>query len=61
MRRVHVWVSGRVQGVWFRGATRQRMRELGCDTIQGYLFGRPLSYERANQMVIGLGNQRKSA
>jgi len=25
------------------------------------LFGRPLSYERANQMVIGLGNQRKSA
>ncbi len=39
----------------------ERMRELGCDTIQGYLFGRPLSYERANQMVIGLGNQRKSA
>ena len=29
MRRVHVWVSGRVQGVWFRGATQQRMRELG--------------------------------
>jgi hypothetical protein len=25
------------------------------------LFGRPLSYERANQMVIGLGTQRKSA
>ena len=39
----------------------ERMRDLGCDTIQGYLFGRPLSYERANQMVIGLGNQRKSA
>ena len=39
----------------------ERMRELGCDTIQGYLFGRPLSYERANQMVVGLGNQRKSA
>ena len=33
----------------------QRMRELGCDTIQGYLFGKPLSYERANQMVLGLG------
>ena len=39
----------------------ERMRELGCDTIQGYLFGRPLSYERANQMVLGLGTQRKSA
>ncbi len=38
----------------------ERMRELGCDTIQGYLFGRPLSYERANQMVIGLGTQRKA-
>ena len=32
----------------------ERMRELGCDTIQGYLFGRPLSYDRANQMVTGL-------
>jgi acylphosphatase len=29
MRRVHAWVSGRVQGVWFRGATQARMRELG--------------------------------
>ena len=32
----------------------ERMRELGCDTIQGYLFGKPLSYERANQLVLGL-------
>jgi predicted signal transduction protein with EAL and GGDEF domain len=32
----------------------ERMRELGCDTIQGYLFGKPLSYDRANQMVVGL-------
>jgi diguanylate cyclase (GGDEF)-like protein len=38
----------------------ERMRDLGVDTIQGYLFGRPLSYERANQMVIGLGTQRKA-
>jgi diguanylate cyclase (GGDEF)-like protein len=38
----------------------ERMRDLGVDTIQGYLFGRPLSYERANQMVIGLGSQRKA-
>ena len=36
----------------------ERMRELGCDTIQGYLFGRPLVYERANQMVLGLGAKR---
>ena len=36
----------------------ERMRELGCDTIQGYLFGKPLSYERANQMVVGLGPKR---
>ncbi|HET7708297.1 MAG TPA: EAL domain-containing protein [Sphingomicrobium sp.] len=36
----------------------ERMRELGCDTIQGYLFGKPLAYERANQMVVGLGAKR---
>jgi diguanylate cyclase (GGDEF)-like protein/PAS domain S-box-containing protein len=36
----------------------ERMRELGCDIIQGYLFGRPLSYERANQMVVGLSTKR---
>ena len=36
----------------------ERMRDLGCDTIQGYLFGRPLSYDRANQMVQGLGQKR---
>jgi diguanylate cyclase (GGDEF)-like protein len=36
----------------------ERMRELGCDTIQGYLFGKPLSYERANQLVTGLGARR---
>ncbi|QNN67815.1 EAL domain-containing protein [Sphingomonas lutea] len=38
----------------------ERMRDLGCDIIQGYLFGKPLSYERANQMVVGLGAQRKA-
>ncbi|WP_310468222.1 EAL domain-containing protein [Sphingomonas sp.] len=36
----------------------ERMRDLGCDIIQGYLFGRPLSYERANEMVIGLKAKR---
>ena len=39
----------------------ERMRELGCDTIQGYLFGKPLSYERANQMVVGLGSRRMAS
>jgi diguanylate cyclase (GGDEF)-like protein len=39
----------------------ERMRELGCDTIQGYLFGKPLSYERANQMVLGLGAKRMAS
>jgi diguanylate cyclase (GGDEF)-like protein len=36
----------------------ERMRELGCDTIQGYLFGKPLSYAKANEMVIGLNTKR---
>ena len=36
----------------------ERMRELGCDTIQGYLFGKPLSYERANQLITGLGARK---
>ena len=35
----------------------ERMRDLGCDTIQGYLFGRPLPYDRANEMVVGLGSE----
>jgi EAL domain-containing protein (putative c-di-GMP-specific phosphodiesterase class I) len=39
----------------------ERMRDLGCDTIQGYLFGRPLSYDRANQMVMGLGAKRMAS
>ena len=38
----------------------ERMRDLGVDTIQGYLFGRPLSFERANQMALGL-NARQQA
>lgn len=29
MRRVHLWVSGRVQGVFFRQSTENRARELG--------------------------------
>lgn len=29
MKRAHVWVSGRVQGVFFRQTTETRARELG--------------------------------
>jgi diguanylate cyclase (GGDEF)-like protein len=36
----------------------ERMRDLGCDTIQGYLFGKPLPYDRANELVLGLGARR---
>jgi EAL domain-containing protein (putative c-di-GMP-specific phosphodiesterase class I) len=36
----------------------ERMRDLGCDIIQGYLFGKPLSYAKANEMVQGLTNKR---
>ncbi|HEX2803400.1 MAG TPA: EAL domain-containing protein, partial [Sphingomicrobium sp.] len=36
----------------------ERMRELGCDIIQGYLFGKPLSYAKANEMVNGLAKKR---
>jgi diguanylate cyclase (GGDEF)-like protein/PAS domain S-box-containing protein len=30
-----------------------RMRDLGCHQIQGYLFGRPMSFERASDLVHG--------
>ncbi len=39
----------------------ERMRELGCDTIQGYLFGRPLSFARASEMAHGLTSKQKMA
>src|SRR3954452_21415056 len=37
-----------------------RMRDLGCNQIQGYLFGRPMSFERASELVHGI-QQRLSA
>ena len=30
-----------------------RMRDLGCHQIQGYLFGRPMEFTRANELVHG--------
>ena len=30
-----------------------RMKDLGCHQIQGYLFGRPMTYERASELVHG--------
>src|SRR6201999_3837977 len=37
-----------------------RMRDLGVGQIQGYLFGRPMSFEKASELVHGL-QQRMSA
>jgi diguanylate cyclase (GGDEF)-like protein/PAS domain S-box-containing protein len=37
-----------------------RMRELGCNQIQGYLFGRPMTFEKASELVLG-GQRRLSA
>jgi diguanylate cyclase (GGDEF)-like protein len=37
-----------------------RMRDLGCHQIQGYLFGRPMEFERASELVHGV-QQRLSA
>jgi diguanylate cyclase (GGDEF)-like protein len=37
-----------------------RMRDLGCHQIQGYLFGRPMNFEKASELVHGI-QQRLSA
>ena len=37
-RRAHVWVTGQVQGVWFRGSTKRRARELG---VSGWVRNLP--------------------
>jgi len=37
-----------------------RMRDLGCHQIQGYLFGRPMDFDKASELVHGV-QQRLSA
>jgi EAL domain-containing protein (putative c-di-GMP-specific phosphodiesterase class I) len=36
------------------------MRDLGCHQIQGYLFGRPMSFDDASALARQ-GEERKSA
>ena len=38
----------------------ERMRDMGCHQIQGYLFGRPLDFEKATELVRG-GREKLSA
>ena len=38
MKRVHLWISGRVQGVWFRESTKRAAEALG---VVGWVRNRP--------------------
>jgi EAL domain-containing protein (putative c-di-GMP-specific phosphodiesterase class I) len=35
-----------------------RLMELGCDTVQGYLYSRPVGADRLPEVVASLGTQR---
>jgi len=56
MRKVRCLVSGRVQGVFFRGATQARMRELG---VRGWV--RNLPDGRVEALVEGDDAQLEEA
>ena len=56
MRRVRCLVSGRVQGVFFRGATQERMRALG---VRGWV--RNLPDGRVEALVEGDESQLADA
>jgi acylphosphatase len=60
MKRLHCWVSGRVQGVFFRGAAQARMRELGVrgwvrnlpdGRVEALLEGEPEALDEALQFL----------
>lgn len=38
MERVHIWVSGKVQGVWYRATAVEKARELG---LRGWVRNLP--------------------
>lgn len=48
MRRVHIWISGRVQGVFFRANTRRKAMDLN---IKGWV--KNLSDERVEAVLEG--------
>jgi acylphosphatase len=56
MRRLHCWVTGRVQGVYFRGATQERMKELG---VRGWV--RNLADGRVEALLEGDDESLKRA
>ena len=50
------FVSGRVQGVFYRASTRQKAVELGCT---GY--ARNLSDGRVEVLAVAMGHEQKSS
>ena len=51
-RRTRVTISVTAEGVE-TADDFTRMRDLGCHQIQGYLFGRPMTFEKASELVSG--------
>jgi acylphosphatase len=52
MKRVHVTITGQVQGVWFRASTADKARELG---VNGYVRNLP----DGNVELVAAGENRK--
>ena len=45
------------EGVETKGQ-EDRLRELGCDAVQGYLYSRPVGPDRLPEVVVALGPPR---